>query len=166
VASTRVDHHEVGPVRQGDVIDLALFGGIEQAAAHRVTAERLQHQRRHELDGCRRHDATHLMAVATQRPDQRGNLVGGDAAAHRDEDTTLLHRPKNRQQVEKTLLASEVNGSRRGVLAARPQGPAAGRAPSVPRGPPGPPPKRLKASQLANPTGSPVASAPFHGPAS
>jgi hypothetical protein len=134
VGGGRCDHHEVGPVRQGDVIDLALFGGIEQAAAHRVTAERLQHQWSHELDGRRRHHATHLMAMATQRPDQRGNLVGGDAAAHRDEDATLLHRPKNRQQVEK--------------------GPAAGQARLVPRAGPGPPPRRRNASQLANPSDS------------
>ena len=91
VRGGRRDDHQLGPVGERDVVDLALFGGVEQLAAHGVAGDRLQRERAHELRGRARHRAAHVVPGALQRADELRRLVGRDAAGHRQEDAPLVH---------------------------------------------------------------------------
>jgi len=84
VRRRRRNDHCLGPVSQGDVIDLALFRGVEELGTDTLARNRLQRERRHELGSRAREDATHLVLRLAEDAYQFGSLVGGDAAGDDD----------------------------------------------------------------------------------
>ena len=77
---------EIGTTRQLQVPVRRVLRGIHQVGEHRLTAERLEGERRDEARGIRGERHSHPRTLAAQAADQIAGLVGGDAAADSHHD--------------------------------------------------------------------------------
>ena len=80
------DHHEVGPVGDRDMVDLAAIR-IEQIVAGRMLTQCFEHQRGNELRGFSGEHATADVPCGCQSADQLRDLVGSDPTGHGNYDS-------------------------------------------------------------------------------
>jgi hypothetical protein len=86
------DDHEVRVVREADVPDLRLLGGIEEALRHGVGRQRLHRQGRDEMRRRVRHDDPHARARLDEQPAELRRLVGRDPARDAQDDALARER--------------------------------------------------------------------------
>jgi hypothetical protein len=91
VGGRRADHHEVGLAAELDVADLGFAVGIPQRGVDRVAAERGEAHRGDELRAPVGQHAGHLAAALADQAHELAGLVGGDAAAHDQQDSRCDH---------------------------------------------------------------------------
>ena len=84
VRGRRCDEHEIRLVGEADVVDLALFTGVEEVATHRLAGHGLQRERRDEALGLGREGAANFVARALQGAHEFGRLIGGDSPRDRE----------------------------------------------------------------------------------
>ncbi len=91
------------------------FGlGIQQRRPHRLAAERLEGQRRHERLGARGHHHSNLAVRFFQQSHQLGALVGGNATGHSQQNSFGAHTGSTIPYIEKGYkIARPVIGNSR-----------------------------------------------------
>ena len=90
IRSGRCDNDSVRLLPQSNVLNFV--DGIEDGRRHRLARQGLKGSRAHEVERRRSGHHAHLVAVLLEVTNEVAGLVGGDAAAHADEDAARLGR--------------------------------------------------------------------------
>ena len=79
--------HEIGALAEAGVRDRV--GPVEQRRARRLRRQRRERERAHEAEGVLGEDGRDVRAGVDQATTDLDGLVGGDAAAHAEDDAAI-----------------------------------------------------------------------------
>ncbi|CEI75692.1 Uncharacterized protein PAE221_01272 [Pseudomonas aeruginosa] len=122
VGGSRCDQHQIGPAGQFDVAHRGFRRRVQQIGMHRMAGQRLEGQGRDELAAALGHHHSDFSALVAQAADQFGALVGGNAAAHAEDDAFPIEPLHRLALIRKWMTCASANAPPQVVCRAKRMG--------------------------------------------